>query len=59
MNSQIVLTVFFTLFLIALANSVLAADESPVDKFLGSPLLILVGVLVIAAIAFVYHKIRK
>ena len=43
----------------ALINSVYAADESFADQFLGSPLLILVAIVVIVAVAFVYHKIRK
>jgi uncharacterized membrane protein len=53
------LIAFPILFLLALVNIVSAADESPADKFLGSPLLILAVALIIAAIAFVYHKIRK
>jgi hypothetical protein len=36
-----------------------AADESPLDQFLGSPLLILVALIVIAALAALYHRIRK
>jgi hypothetical protein len=36
-----------------------AADESFAYQFLGSPLLILVALLVIDALALLYHKIRK
>ena len=36
-----------------------AADESFFYQFLGSPLLILVALLVIDAIVLLYHKIRK
>jgi cadmium resistance protein CadD (predicted permease) len=53
--------VFSLLFssLFALVSRVNATDETFVDKFLGSPLLILAAVVVIVAVAFVYHKIRK
>jgi cadmium resistance protein CadD (predicted permease) len=51
---------FVSVFLMfALINRVYAADESFADQFLGSPLLILVAIVVIVAAAFVYHKIRK
>jgi cadmium resistance protein CadD (predicted permease) len=46
-------------FLFALVSRVYAADETFLDKFLGSPLLILAAIIVIVAVAFVYHKIRK
>jgi hypothetical protein len=36
-----------------------AADESFFYQFMGSPLLILVALLVIDAIVLLYHKIRK
>jgi len=36
-----------------------AEGESFFHQFLGSPLLILVALLVIDAIALLYHKIRK
>lgn len=45
--------------LIALVNHVDASDGFAMDQFLGSPLLILVAILVIDIIAFAYHKIRK
>jgi cadmium resistance protein CadD (predicted permease) len=47
------------LFLFASIAKVKAADNSAVDQFLGSPLLILAAILVIDAVAFLYHKIRK
>jgi hypothetical protein len=40
-------------------GGVVYAEDSPVDKFIGSPLLILAGLLVVVAVAFVYHKMRK
>jgi hypothetical protein len=40
-------------------GNVYAADESFTDQFLGSPLLILTATIVIVAVAFVYHKIRR
>jgi hypothetical protein len=42
-----------------LAKTVHAADEAFVQQFLGSPLLILAAVLIIAAAASLYHRIRK
>jgi cadmium resistance protein CadD (predicted permease) len=45
--------------LFASINYVFAADETFVDQFLGSPLLILVAVTIIVMVAFAYHKIRK
>jgi hypothetical protein len=47
------------LFLFMLVSSVYADEKSIVDKFIGSPLLILVAFLLIVGLAFVYHKIRK
>jgi hypothetical protein len=47
------------LFLSALISTVRAADESFGSQFLGSPLLALVVLIVIDAIALLYHKIRK
>jgi len=59
MKRQIALASYLLLFLITFVSTVNAADESFTDKFLGSPLLILVVIIVIDIIAFVYHKIRK
>jgi len=59
MNSQ-TMSVFCFLFMMAASiGHVCAADESFPDQFLGSPLLILAAVIVIVAVAFVYHRIRK
>jgi hypothetical protein len=43
----------------AVVGIAVAADESFFYQFLGSPLLILVALLVIDAIVLLYHKIRK
>jgi hypothetical protein len=43
----------------ALARVVYAADETLVEQFLGTPLLILAAVIIIAALASLYHRIRK
>ena len=42
--------------LVSLAN---ASDASPTNKFLGSPLLMLTALIVVDAIAFAYHRLRK
>ena len=48
------------LFLLFMFVSSVGAQEKPfVDKFLGSPLLVLVAIIVIDIIAFIYHKIRR
>jgi hypothetical protein len=47
------------LFLFAFVSTVKAADESFAYRFMGSPLLVLVVLIAIDAIAFAYHKIRK
>jgi hypothetical protein len=59
MKNRNVLALYPLLFLLTLINSVNAADESFVNRFLGSPLIILVAVIVIDIIAFIYHKMRK
>jgi len=51
--------VYSTFLLFALVKVVRAADESFGEQFLGSPLLVLVAVMIIAALAFLYHMIRK
>lgn len=47
---------FFLFTFVSLAN---AADESFPNQFVGSPLLILVAVIIIDVIAFLYHKLKK
>jgi hypothetical protein len=59
MKRQMALAFASVFLMFALINRVYAADESFADQFLGSPLLILVAIIVIVAAAFVYHKIRK
>lgn len=36
-----------------------AEDESFIEQFIGSSLLILVAIIIIDLIAFAYHKLRK
>jgi hypothetical protein len=59
MKRQTPLVFCFLLMMVASIDHVYAADESFTDQFLGSPLLILVAIIVIVTVAFVYHKIRK
>jgi hypothetical protein len=40
-------------------SGVAYAEDTFVDKFIGSPLLILTGLLVVVAVAFAYHKMQK
>jgi len=40
-------------------DHVMLAEDSFADQFLGSPFLILAVFVVMAAIAFIYHKIRR
>lgn len=52
--------VFSLMFLVlASVRTVQAADDSPFEQFLGSPLLILVALLIIAGVAVLYHRIIK
>ena len=59
MKRHVTSAVCILFFMLALVTRVYAADESFADRFLGSPLLILAGIFVIVAVAFVYHKIKK
>jgi uncharacterized membrane protein len=59
MKRQTALVFCFLLMMAASIGHVYAADESFTDQFLGSPLLILTAIIVIVAVAFVYHKMRK
>jgi len=45
--------------ILALTGGVNAANESFAEQFVGSPLLILAALVVIAAFAALYHRIRK
>lgn len=50
----------FVLFILSyLINSVNAEGNSFTDKLLGSPLIVLVAIIVIDVIAFIFHKIRR
>jgi hypothetical protein len=42
-----------------LVGTVHAADGSAFEQFIGSPLLVLVVILVIDLVAFAYHQMRK
>ncbi len=59
MEKRKVLALYPFLFLFTLINSVNAADESIVNRFLGSPLLVLIVIIVIDILVFIYHKVRK
>jgi len=50
---------FWYFLMFALAGIVHGTDEPLGARFLGSPLLILAAVIVIAAFASLYHRIRK
>lgn len=52
-------SLYLLLLLSALVRAVWATDDSLATQFLGSPLLILVALIALDAIAFVYHKIRR
>jgi hypothetical protein len=59
MKRRLLLSSTFLLFAVSGLNSVVYAEDSFVDKFIGNPLLILTGLLVIVAVAFAYHKMQK
>jgi len=52
------LSAFLMFAFCGLRNAVFA-DDSFVDKFIGNPLLILAALMVIVAVVYAYHKIRK
>jgi len=45
--------------LFALMKGASVTFSSAANKFLGSPMLILVALIVISAVAFAYHRFRK
>ena len=45
--------------MLASIDTVFAASENFTEQFLGSPLLILAAVIVIAALASLYYRMRK
>ena len=59
MSNRVVLALGSLLLVFALVRVVFAAGENLVQQFLGSPLLILAAVIIIAALASLYHMIRK
>jgi hypothetical protein len=52
-------SLYLLLLLSALIRAVWATDDSLATQFLGSPLLILVALIILDGMAFVYHKIRR
>lgn len=48
-----------SLFLLFTLVNIVYGEESFTDKFLGSPLLVLVILFTVVLIALIYHKIRK
>jgi hypothetical protein len=56
---KVILSLHVLFFLFTFINCVGAEEEPFVDKFLGSPLLVLASIIIIDIIAFVYHKIRR
>jgi hypothetical protein len=59
MKKHVASALFLLLLLSAFVGKAYAADESFIDHFIGSPLLILAAIIVVDLIAFIYHKIRK
>ena len=59
MSNRAVLGLSSLLMVFVLARVVYAAGENLGEQFLGSPLLILAAVIIIAALASLYHRIRK
>ncbi|MBS7633527.1 hypothetical protein KEJ15_07945 [Candidatus Bathyarchaeota archaeon] len=59
MKRLVACVLYVLFFLSALTAKVRAADYSAIDQFIGSPLLVLAAILVIDAVAFLYHKFRK
>jgi len=54
------LLTLFVLFMLSISiNSVNAEGESFTDKFLGSPLIVLVVIIVIDIFAFIFHRIKR
>jgi len=59
MGKRTALTLCLTFLFSTVVGTVHAADGSAAEQFVGSPLLILVVILIIDMIAFAYHKVRK
>jgi hypothetical protein len=58
MKRQIPSAFYMLLLLSAMIRSVNAAGESFEEKLVGSPLLILIALIVVDIIAFIYHKVK-
>lgn len=58
MKRQIPSTFYMLLLLSAIIRSVGAAGESFEEELVGSPLLILIALVVMDIIAFIYHKVK-
>ena len=57
---KVFLSVLCFMFLIStFAKTFNAVDDTLIQQFLGSPLLILAAMLVMAAVASLYYRIRK
>jgi hypothetical protein len=54
-----VLATFILFMLSTLMNSVNADRGSFTDKFLGSPLIVLVVIIAIDIVAFIFHRIKR
>jgi hypothetical protein len=59
MKRQIPSVFYMLLLLSAMIRSVNAAGESFEEQLVGSPLLILIAIIVIDIIAFIYHKVKR
>ena len=59
MRSLMLVVACLLFLLFTFVKVVHAADETFGEQFLGSPLLILVAVMIIAALVSLYHRIRK
>ena len=59
MKLSAVLAVCSLLLTLSCVKAAHAADETFAQQFVGNPLLILAAVMIIAALAFLYHRIRK
>lgn len=59
MKSPLPLGACLLFLLFALVRVVHAADETFGEQFLGSPLLVLFAVMIIVALASLYHRMRK
>jgi len=59
MRNRKLLALYLLVFLSALISSANAAEDSLAYQFLGSPIIILVAIIVIDIVAFIYHKVRR